>query len=105
MTTTDHKTQTHIALVMRSVRSAIGYNQIQFAELIGSSKPTIARIETLEMPMKDKLYARMVERLEELGIKIDSNLDGVSLHFDERAIAVLEGRLQDADLRRPDRKK
>ena len=57
------------------------------------------------MPMKDELYSRMVERLEEFGIKFDSNLDGVSLHFDERAIAVLEGRLQDADLRRPDRKK
>jgi len=105
MTTTDDKTQTRIALVMRSVRSALGYNQVQFAELIGSSKPTIARIETLEMPMKDELYARMVERLEEFGIKIDANLHGVSLHFDERAIAILEGRLQDANLRRPDRKK
>ena len=105
MTTTDDNTQTRIALVMRSVRSALGYNQVQFAELIGSSKPTIARIETLEMPMKDDLYARMVERLEEFGIKIDSNLHGVSLHFDERAIAILEGRLQDANLRRPDRKK
>ncbi|CUI88837.1 Uncharacterised protein [Alcaligenes faecalis] len=90
---------------MRSVRSALGYNQVQFAELIGSSKPTIARIETLEMPMKDELYSRMVERLDEFGIKIDSNLDGVSLHFDERAIAVLEGRLHDTALRRPDRKK
>ncbi|MEZ2623733.1 helix-turn-helix domain-containing protein [Paenalcaligenes hominis] len=105
MTTTDHKTQTRIALVIRSVRSALGYNQIQFAELIGSSKPTIARIETLEMPMKDEIYTRMVERLEEFGVEIDSNLDGVSLHFDERAIAILEDRLQDADLRRPDRKK
>lgn len=90
---------------MRSVRSAIGYNQIQFAELIGSSKPTIARIETLEMPMKDELYTRMIERLDELGIKIGSNLDGVSLHFNEQAIAILEGRLQDTALRRPDRKK
>lgn len=90
---------------MRSVRSALGYNQVQFAELIGSSKPTIARIETLEMPMKGELYSRMVERLEEFGIKIDSNLDGVSLHFDERAIAILEGRLHDTALRRPDRKK
>src|SRR5690606_5745176 len=105
MTTTDDKTQTRIGLVMRSVRSALGYNQVQFAALIGSSKPTIARIETLEMPMKDDLYARIVERLEEFGIKIDSNLHGVSLHFDERAIAILEGRLQDANLRRPDRKK
>ena len=105
MATTDDKTQTRIALVMRSVRSALGYNQIQFAELIGSSKPTIARIETLEMPMKDELYARMVERLEELGINIDSSQDGVSLHFDERAIAILEGRLHDTALRRPDRKK
>lgn len=105
MTTTDHKTQVRIALVMRSVRSAIGYNQIQFAELIGSSKPTIARIETLEMPMKDELYTRMIERLEEFGIKICSNLNGVSLHFDEQAIAILEGRLQDTALRRPDRKK
>ncbi|ATH99126.1 helix-turn-helix domain-containing protein [Alcaligenes faecalis] len=105
MTSTDDKTQTRIALVMRSVRSALGYNQVQFAELIGSSKPTIARIETLEMPMKDELYSRMVERLDEFGIKIDSNLDGVSLHFDERAIAVLEGRLHDTALRRPDRKK
>lgn len=105
MTSTDDKTQTRIALVMRSVRSALGYNQIQFAELIGSSKPTVARIETLEMPMKGELYSRMVERLDEFGIKIESNLDGVSLHFDERAIAVLEGRLHDTALRRPDRKK
>lgn len=105
MTTTENKKQVRIALIMRSVRTAIGYNQIQFAELIGSSKPTIARIETLEMPMKDELYTRMVERLEEFGIEIDSNLDGVSLHFDERAIAILEGRLQDTGLRRPDRKK
>ena len=105
MTTTDDKTQTRIALIMRSVRSALGYNQIQFAELIGSSKPTIARIETLEMPMKDELYSRMVERLEEFGVGIDSAQDGVSLHFDERAIMLLQDRLQDATLRRPDRKK
>lgn len=105
MTTTENKKQVRIALIMRSVRTAIGYNQIQFAELIGSSKPTIARIETLEMPMKDELYTRMVERLEEFGIKIDSAQDGVSLHFDERAIMLLQDRLQDATLRRPDRKK
>ncbi|WP_454005448.1 hypothetical protein [Alcaligenes sp. Marseille-Q7550] len=105
MTTTEKKKQVRIALVMRSVRSAIGYNQVQFAELIGSAKPTIARSETLEMPMNGELYTRMVEQLEELGIKIDSDQDGVSLHFDERAIAVLEGRLHDTALRRPDRKK
>jgi len=105
MTTTEKKKQVRIALVMRSVRSAIGYNQVQFAELIGSSKPTIARIETLEMPMNGELYTRMVEQLEELGIKIDSDQDGVSLHFDERAVTLLQDRLQDATLRRPDRKK
>ncbi len=55
--------------------------------------------------MNGELYTRMVEQLEELGIKIDSDQDGVSLHFDERAIAVLEGRLHDTALRRPDRKK
>lgn len=105
MNGTTENRQIQIAVVMRSVRSAIGYNQIQFAEFIGSSKPTIARIETLELPMNESLYVQMIERLKEIGVTVSvlSN-KGVSVAFDENALTLLRTRLQDESLRRSDRK-
>lgn len=97
--------QLKTALAMRSVRSAIGYNQEQFAEFIGSSKPTIARIETLETLMNPALYERMIMKLRLHGITVDAlSQDGVTVQFDNDAIQLLQEQLQGDARRRSDRK-
>jgi len=98
--------QLRTALAIRAVRSAIGYNQEQFATLIGSSKPTVARIETLETLMNPALYERMIMKLRLHGITVDAlGHEGVSVLFDEDAIKLLQEQLQDDARRRSDRKK
>lgn len=98
--------RTRTALIIRAVRSAIGYNQEQFADFIGCSKPTIARLETLETQMSDRLYKRMRMALKMHGITIDALAeDGVSVLFDEGAISLLQEQLQDEARRRSDRQK
>lgn len=98
--------QVRTALAVRSVRSAIGYSQEQFAKFIGSSKPTIARIETMETLMSPTLYEQMIMKLRLHGITVDAlSREGVSVLFDNDAFTLLQEQLQDDARRRSDRKK
>lgn len=59
-----------IALILRTARAALGINQQELAELVGVTKVTIARIETLETPMKADTFLRALELFRSHGIKI-----------------------------------
>ncbi|MCG7598634.1 helix-turn-helix domain-containing protein [Halomonas sp. McH1-25] len=100
----DIETNVKIAVAMRAVRSAMGLNQAQFAELIGVSKPTIARIETLELPMRFEIYAKTLKILKKLGVTVDTlYTDSVHIEIEPKAIDLLKEKLMDDTRRRSDR--
>ena len=47
-----------IVVAIRAARSAIGWNQQEFADRMGVAKSTVARIETLEIAAKGDFVLR-----------------------------------------------
>lgn len=94
-----------VAQAFKVARAALGYNQEEFANCLDTSKPTIARIETLEMPVSFRLYARLVRFMAEKGVYIDAvDSDGVMVHIKPEAVLGMIDRLADESTRRVDRK-
>jgi transcriptional regulator with XRE-family HTH domain len=97
---------TKIAVALRTARTAIGWNQQEFAERLNVAKSTIARIETLETAASAAVLMRAMELLREAGVTIDMlSGPGISFHVSADAINEAARRLQDDQKRRPDRKK
>ena len=104
--TVDSDKQAHlkIAVAMRAVRGALGINQADFASLIGVSKPTVARVETLEAPMRLDAYSNMLQKLREMGVRVDTlYTESVQVEFEPKALESLLNKLSDLQSRRPDR--
>lgn len=104
--TSDDNIHAHlkIAVAMRAVRGALGLSQSDLAELIGVSKPTVARIETLEVPMRFDAYANMMKNLKKIGVNVDTVLsDNVQVEFEPQALTALLTKLSDQGKRRKDR--
>lgn len=93
-----------IAVAMRAVRGALGMTQAGFAEFVGVSKPTVARAETLEVAMRLESYSRMIKRLNDLGVHLDTlTSDSVKIDIDAKALEFLKDRLTNDERRRSDR--
>ena len=97
---------TKIAVAIRGARAIVGLSQAELAELIGISKVTLARVETLETPIKADSYLKALKVFKERGVMIDSMLTN-TLNFTVADIAIEQAftRLQDESKRRSDRKK
>ena len=94
-----------ISVALRAVRTAIGWNQQEFAEMLGVAKSTIARIETLEMNPKADLVTRAMRLFREAGIEVDLYQEsGVQIKINELALRGAIQKLQDESRRRSDRK-
>lgn len=93
-----------IAVAMRAVRGALGVSQGDFAAIIGVSKPTIARIETLEVAMRLETYTKILKTLKEMGVTVDTiYTDSVHVEFEPEALEMLKQKLADPDKRRQGR--
>jgi|JTFN01.1.fsa_nt_gb transcriptional regulator with XRE-family HTH domain len=95
------------AMAMRLGRAALGMGQQEFADLLGVSKSTIARNETLEMAMRVETLSSMIRELRERGVELDilGQESGLTLKVDDKAIQHLKTLLDDESQRRIDRKK
>ncbi len=104
-TESDSIAHLRIAVAMRAVRGALGVNQAEFAKLIGVSKPTVARVETLEAGMRLDTYANMLKKLKEIGVVVDTLYsENVRVEFEPNSLESLMERLSDQGQRRQDRK-
>lgn len=104
--TIDNTTLTNLknAVALRAVRGALGITQGDMAELIGVSKPTIARLETLGTNMGLEDYSFMVRKLKTMGVSLDSvATENVEIKFEPKAMEVLFAKLSDPSKRRTDR--
>lgn len=103
---TDTYETARVAQAMKMGRAALGCNQAEFAKIIGVSKPTIARIETLEMPPRFEIYARMVDILRQHDVFVDAvSGEGVQVAIGRQAVEAMIERLEDDANRRTDRQR
>ena len=94
-----------IAVALRAARSAIGWNQQEFADKMGVAKSTVARIETLEMGAKADFLIRAIQLFRQAGVEVDL-AGAVSIRLDIGQATVLGAvaALEDESKRRSDRK-
>jgi transcriptional regulator with XRE-family HTH domain len=94
-----------IAVALRTARAAVGWNQEEFAQLMGVAKTTVARIETLEMSARAEYLSKAIRLFREVGVEVDlSELDAVPIRVSMLAVAKAVGDLQDVNKRRKDRR-
>lgn len=94
-----------IAIALRAGRTAIGWNQQEFADRLGVAKSTIARIETMESAPSAAVLMRAMQLLREGGVAVDLMSGGLSFQVAPAAIEEAARRLKDEQMRRTDRKK
>jgi transcriptional regulator with XRE-family HTH domain len=77
-----------VVVALRTARAAAGWNQEEFAQLMGVAKTTVARIETLEMSAKAEYLSRALRLFREVGIEVDlSEIDNVPIKVSMLAVA------------------
>jgi transcriptional regulator with XRE-family HTH domain len=96
---------TKIAIGIRSARVAIGWNQQEFADLLGVAKSTVARIETLEMSAKADFLTKALRLFRDAGITLDLlDSESVSIRIGKSTLLEAKKRLEDESKRRSDRR-
>ena len=94
-----------IAVALRMSRAALGISQFELAEILGVSKVTLARVETLESPLKADVYMRAINVLKELGVDVDVMTPAtMTIFVHQQAFENALARLKDDSKRRIDRK-
>lgn len=97
---------TKAAIAIKTARTALGLSQLDFAQMLGVAKTTLARVETLEAQVKLDFYMKAVRLISSLGVDMDaiSSEDIVITVKPEAQQKVVEALADDAN-RRTDRKK
>lgn len=96
-----------IALVVtiRMARAAMGIGQVELAEMLGISKITLARVETLESPLKADVYMRAIRVFKEHGVDVDMiSASLVTVNIKQQCLDEALERLNDTSRRRSDKK-
>jgi len=99
------KKNVKIAVALRTARAAIGWNQQEFADVMGVAKSTIARIETLEVSPRADVLLQAMEVFRHAGVEVDFfNAEKLAVVVNPDALNNAELRLMNEALRRSDRK-
>jgi transcriptional regulator with XRE-family HTH domain len=94
-----------VAVAIRSARTAVGWNQQEFAGLMGVAKTTVARIETMEMKAPAQFLLRAVYLFKTRGIGLDMHgYDELVIRINNQAINNAVSLLADITNRRSDKK-
>ena len=94
-----------IVVAIRAARSAIGWNQQEFADRMGVAKSTVARIETLEIAAKGDFVLRALRIFREAGVEVDiSAAKGLPLLVSDLTVKNAIDSLADDGKRRSDRR-
>lgn len=94
-----------IAVALRTARAAAGWNQAEFALLMGVAKTTVARIETLEMSARAEFISKAMRLFREAGIDVDLyEPDSIPIKIKAAAVEKAIADLHDINKRRSDRR-
>jgi transcriptional regulator with XRE-family HTH domain len=94
-----------VAVAIRAARAAAGFNQQDFADLMGVAKSTVARIETLEMKATAQFLLMAVYLFKNCGIELDMHdYNNLVIKVSNQAINNAVFQLEDVNNKRSDRK-
>jgi DNA-binding XRE family transcriptional regulator len=94
----DRQEKTKLVMTIKAVRALVGMPQGDFAEMLGVSKQTLARIETGRSEVSVVLMTRLINKVNELGISVDFMFsDKVTLTVSPEGIAHYDKLLHDSD--------
>lgn len=94
-----------IAVAIRAGRAAMGLGQIEFAEMLGVAKSTVARIETLEVHAKAEFLSKALTLFRQSGLNVDLfQGDKVTIEVSAQALVQAQSRMDTEEMRRTDRK-
>ena len=93
-----------LVVALRTARAIVGWSQVEFAEKMGLSKSTVARLETREADISFTVLKKILSEYKKMGIEIDllysANLD---ISIEPRALEAFRKQLHDEENRRSDR--
>ena len=92
-----------IAVAVRTGRTALGWSQQEFANLMGVAKSTVARVETLEVGARADFLNRAIRLFKDHGVIVDLSQDDMPVVISKTAIEFAKNRLMDDSLRRVDK--
>jgi len=93
-------------MVIKLARTALGLSQQEFADKMGVSKTTLARIETMEAKVSFDFYMQVTKLINELGVSFDlEENDDIVLKVTPEAQQAVINLFADENNRRTDRKK
>lgn len=75
-----------IAILLRTCRTALGWNQKKLADLTNVAKSTIARIETLEVKAKADFLLKAQKVFKDNGLTINFESDDINIIINSFAI-------------------
>jgi predicted transcriptional regulator len=84
---------TQVAVVIRSARTALGWNQEDLANLTSLSKPTIARIESLGISPRGDTINALLNVFRKAGIEIEILSDEVRIIYKKEALLLAQKKL------------
>lgn len=84
---------TQVAVVMRAVRTALAWTQQDLADIAKVSKPTIARIESMEMSPRGDTINALINAFRKEGVEVDILADEVIVRFKKPALLLSQQNL------------
>jgi transcriptional regulator with XRE-family HTH domain len=94
-----------IAVALRTARTAMGWSQLEFAELMEVAKSTVARIETMEMLAKADFVMKAIRLFKVHGVEVDLYTDDfIRINITKQSVNESILVLKDINKRRRDRK-
>lgn len=94
-----------LVITIRMARAAMGISQVELAKMLGISKITLARVETLESPLKADVYMRAIRVFREHGVDVDMiSAKVVTVNVRQQCLDEALERLKDTSRRRSDKK-
>jgi transcriptional regulator with XRE-family HTH domain len=70
-----------LTMLVRAVRSALGWNQSELAERAGVSKPTLQRFEQLDVSTRVGTIGKLINAVRNEGVEFDITQGKVTVSF------------------------
>lgn len=94
-----------LVVALRTARAIVGWSQVEFAQRIGISKSSVARLETQEAEITFSLLRKIINEYNNVGVVIDVMLpDKLNISVETKALEAFRQRLMSEDHRRSDRR-
>ena len=90
-----------MAILIRAVRSAGGWNQADMAEMSGVSKPTLQRFEQFDVSTRIGTIGKLIKIVKDAGVQFEIHQDRLAIVFPDKFIekVVFDSKLKNRQYR------